>query len=90
VWLVWLVWCRLREDTLKSLVEVVEKLDEQQLQDKLVRCICNLQGDAEASVRTNAVIFLSRITSKLTPAVRQRVLTSSYCKAMKDTFVHCR
>lgn len=68
----------------------MEKLDESQLQDKLVRCICNLQNDAEASVRTNAVIFLSRITNKLTPSVRHRVLAGSYCKAMKDPFVHCR
>jgi SCY1-like protein 1 len=81
---------KLREDTLKSLVDVVEKLDEGQLQDKLVRCICNLQNDAEASVRTNSVIFLSRIASKLTSAVRHRVLTASYCKAMRDPFVHCR
>mmetsp|Transcript_12961 Transcript_12961/g.21183 ORF Transcript_12961/g.21183 Transcript_12961/m.21183 type:complete len:403 (+) Transcript_12961:733-1941(+) len=81
---------KLREDTLKSLVFVVEKLDENQLQDKLVRCICNLQNDAEASVRTNSIIFLSRISGKLTVAVRQRVLAGSYCKAMKDPFLHCR
>lgn len=81
---------KMREDTLKSLVDVVDKLDENQLQDKLVRCICNLQNDSEASVRTNAVIFLSRISRKLSRHVRNRVLTTSFCKAMKDPFVHCR
>lgn len=60
----------MREDTLKSLVCLVDKLQENLLQDKLVRCVVNLQGDAEASIRTNAIIFLSRICPKLKEAVR--------------------
>ena len=81
---------RLREDTLKALLDVVEKLDEYNLQEKLVRCVCNLQNDSEASIRTNSVIFLSRISDKLSGPVRQRVLASSFNKAMKDPFIHCR
>ena len=34
---------RMREETLKNLVHVVEKLDERNLQDKLVRAISGLQ-----------------------------------------------
>ena len=60
----------MREETLKSLVHVIDKLDEKHLQDKLVRCVVNLQNDAEASIRTNATIFLGRIASKLKDAVR--------------------
>ena len=55
----------MREETLKNLIHVVDKLDEKQLQDRLVRCIANLQNDAENSIRTNATIFLGRISSKL-------------------------
>ncbi len=47
---------RMREETLKSLVCLVDKLDERNLQDKLVRAVTTLQTDGEASIRTNAVM----------------------------------
>ena len=61
---------RLRESTLMNLMNIVDKLDEMQLQDKLVRCIMGLQSDTEPSIRTNATIFLGRIASKLKESVR--------------------
>jgi SCY1-like protein 1 len=97
-----LIFSRLREETLKSLVHIVEKLDENQLQDKLVRCITSLQQDPENSIRTNATIFLGRIMPKLKESVRlvtslhtlidfrAKVLVPAYSKAMKDPFSHCR
>ncbi len=69
---------------------VVDKLDERNLQDKLVRCIVGLQADAEAGIRTNAVIFIGRIAGRLKDGVRLRVLCTSLLKALKDSFVHCR
>lgn len=80
----------MREETLKCLVHVVEKLDEKHLQEKLVRCIINLQNDTENSIRTNATIFLGRIAIKLKENVRIRVLCSSFSKSLKDNFLHCR
>jgi hypothetical protein len=68
---------RMREETLKNLVYVVDKLDEKNLQDRLVRCITNLQNDGENSIRTNSTIFLGRIASKLKDATRLAELTSS-------------
>jgi hypothetical protein len=53
-----------------SLIFVVDKLEEPQLQDKLVRCIINLQNDVEHSIRTNSTIFLGKIAGKLKEAVR--------------------
>ena len=53
-----------------NLMNVIEKLDEVQLQEKLVRCIVGLQNDTEPSIRTNATIFLGRIASKLKENVR--------------------
>lgn len=69
---------RLRESTLMNLMNIVDKLDEMQLQDKLVRCIMGLQSDTEPSIRTNATIFLGRIASKLKESVRL-VGRSEYC-----------
>ena len=62
--------CRLRESSLMSLIYVVDKLDERQLQDRLVRCVVNLQNDPEASIRTNTTIFLGKIASRLKEPVR--------------------
>jgi SCY1-like protein 1 len=81
---------KLREGTLMSLIYVVDKLDERQLQERLVRCISNLQNDPEASIRTNTTIFLGKIASKLKEPVRLRVLPTALAKSMKDNFVHCR
>ena len=80
----------MRQNTLFSLAHVVDKLDEKQMQDKLVRCITNLQSDGEASIRTNATIFLGRIASKLKEGVRVRIICPAIAKAMRDPFVHCR
>mmetsp|Transcript_3639 Transcript_3639/g.4984 ORF Transcript_3639/g.4984 Transcript_3639/m.4984 type:complete len:813 (+) Transcript_3639:41-2479(+) len=81
---------KLRETTLMSLMYIVDKLEEPQLQDKLVRCIVSLQSDSEPSIRTNATIFLGRIASRLKDSVREKVLCAAFSKAMKDTFLHCR
>ena len=81
---------KMREETLKSLVHIVDKLEDKYLQEKLVRCITNLQGDTEASIRTNATIFLGKIAIKLKEPVRLRVLCPSFTKSMRDNFVHCR
>lgn len=53
-----------------SLIYVVDKLEEVQLQERLVRAVTNLQNDAEASIRTNATIFLGKIAVKLKEPVR--------------------
>ena len=81
---------KMREDTLKNLAHVVDKLDEKNLQEKLIRCIVNLQNDAESSIRTNATIFLGRTASRLKDGVRTRVICPAFAKAMRDPFVHCR
>lgn len=73
-----------------SLVHVVDKLEEVNLQDKLVRCVASLQGDSEPSIRTNATIFLGRIAARLKEPVREKVLAQAFVKAMKDSFLHCR
>ncbi len=64
------IYIRLRESTLMSLIYIVDKLDERQLQDRLVRCVVNLQNDPEASIRTNTTIFLGKIAGKLKEPVR--------------------
>ena len=60
----------MREETLKNLIYIVDKLDERALQDRLVKCITSLQNDSENSIRTNATIFLGRLAPKLKEITR--------------------
>ncbi len=80
----------MREDTLKNLVHVVDKLEGKHMLDKLVRCIVSLQNDSEPSLRTNATIFLGKVATKMEPSVRLRVIYPSFIRAMRDSFMHCR
>ena len=81
---------KMREETLKNLVYVLDKIDETQIRDKLLRSINNLQGDQEASLRTNATIFLGKLSSRVAEEVRHRAIYPGFARAMKDPFVHCR
>lgn len=65
---------RLRESTLRNVFFLVDKLEEPQLQDRLVRAITNLQNDPDSSIRTNATIFLGRIATRLKEPVRYLLL----------------
>ena len=80
----------MREETLKSLVHIVDKLDENLTNDKLPRCIASLQGDGEPSIRTNAVIFLGRIIPRLKQSNAVRLMCTGLLKATKDGFGPCR
>jgi SCY1-like protein 1 len=81
---------KMREETLKNLVYVLDKIDETQIRDKLLRSINSLQGDQEASLRTNATIFLGKLSSRVAEEVRHRAIYPGFARAMKDPFVHCR
>lgn len=60
---------KIREATLKNLVFVLDVLDEKGV-ERLLRGVGTLQGDAEAGIRTNAIIFLGKLAPKLTPQMR--------------------
>ena len=71
-----------------NIIHVVDKLEEHALNDKLVRCIMKLQGDSEASVRTNSTIFLGKIIPKLKEPARLRIVGNYFSKAMKGMILN--
>lgn len=60
---------KIREATLKNLVFVLDVLDEKGV-ERLLRGVGTLQGDGEAGIRTNAIIFLGKLAPKLSPQLR--------------------
>lgn len=48
------------------------------------------QGDAEDSIRTNAIIFLGKVAAQLKPSVRDKILLPAFARGVKDPFVATR
>ena len=81
---------KIREETLKSLFYIVNNINEKNFNEKIIRFITGLQNDDEASIRTNAIIFLGKVSSLLRENVRNTALISAFIKAMRDNFKPCR
>jgi SCY1-like protein 1 len=79
----------LRELTLKATLGMVPRLTPPNL-EKLSRYLQRLQTDPEASIRTNTVIFVSKLAPHLGEVSRQKLLLPAYARAMKDVFPPCR
>lgn len=79
----------LRELTLKSTLALVPHLTPPNL-EKLTRYLVRLQSDNEVSIRTNTVIFISKLASHLSPISREKLIQPAFVRAMKDNFAPCR
>ncbi|KAL3936235.1 MAG: hypothetical protein SGBAC_008406, partial [Bacillariaceae sp.] len=79
----------LRELTLKATLGLVPSLNEPNL-EKLTRYLVRLQADPETSIRTNAVIFVSKIAPKMSQISREKHLLPAYVRSMKDAFPPAR
>lgn len=65
-------------------------INEKNFNDKIIRFITGLQNDEEASIRTNAIIFLGKVSNLLRENVRNTALIGAFIKAMRDNFKPCR
>ena len=79
----------LREFTLKATLELVPQLSAPNL-EKLSRYLVRLQGDPEASIRTNTIVVFAKVAPHLTEIFRQKQLLPAINRALKDPFVPCR
>eukprot|EP00980_Cylindrotheca_fusiformis_P028000 scaffold22575_cov141-Cylindrotheca_fusiformis.AAC.31 len=79
----------LRELTLKATLGLVPFLTPPNL-EKLTRYLVRLQSDTETSIRTNAVIFVSKIAPEMGIASREKHLFPAFARAMKDAFPPAR
>ncbi|KAL7490075.1 hypothetical protein ACHAW6_015802 [Cyclotella cf. meneghiniana] len=79
----------LRELTLKSTIVLVPKLNAASL-EKMVRYLVRLQSDPEASIRTNTIIFVGKVSPSLSDMSRQKLILPAFTRAMKDPFTPCR
>lgn len=82
---------QLREMTLKSMLCLIERLSDKNMNDRLLRVLAKLHADPEPSIRTNTTIFIGRIAAHLKPdSHRVKVLVPAFLKACRDPFPHAR
>ncbi|VDO50962.1 unnamed protein product [Onchocerca flexuosa] len=80
-----------RESTVKAMVSLADKLDNQNLNIDLMRHLARLQGaDDQPGIRTNATICLGKIGCYIDPTYRQQILISAFTRALKDPFPPAR
>lgn len=79
----------LRELTLKTTLVLLPQLTPVNL-EKLSRYLIRLQGDPEAPIRTNTMIYFGKLAPHLTDIGRNKLLLPAFCRAMKDPFTPCR
>jgi SCY1-like protein 1 len=79
----------LRELTLKATLVLVPSLNQPNL-EKLSRYLVRMQSDSETSIRTNTVIFISKLAPHLSESSQQKLLLPAFIRAMKDPFSPCR
>lgn len=72
------------------MLPLAPKLNRANVNDKLMRHLCNLQDDPEPSIRTNTVICMSRIASFTTVETRRKLLVGAFTKATRQGFPHTR
>ncbi|EKM53988.1 uncharacterized protein PHACADRAFT_96310 [Phanerochaete carnosa HHB-10118-sp] len=80
----------IREATIRSIISISDKFNERILNNDLLRFLAKMQGDPEASIRTNTCILLGRLGPNLGYNTKRKVLVAAFARALKDPFVHCR
>ncbi|KAG1047677.1 hypothetical protein G6F43_009887 [Rhizopus delemar] len=80
----------IREQTIKSVLLLVPKLNERIINYDLLKYLAKLQMDPEPGIRTNTTICLGKIAKHLSENTRKKVLISAFTRSLRDTFHHAR
>lgn len=79
-----------RELTVKSILQLVDKLSEANLNTRVMKYFAKLQTDPEPAIRTNTTICIGRLASKMNDSTRAKVLLPAFTRAIRDPFPHAR
>ncbi|XP_044011872.1 N-terminal kinase-like protein [Aphidius gifuensis] len=80
-----------REQTIKSIVNLAPKLDYNNLNVETLRYFAKLQStDEQGGIRTNTTVCLGKIAQHLHPQIRQKVLTGAFIRGTRDPFPPAR
>lgn len=80
----------IREETIKSVLPIVSKISDRQLNNELLRYLARLQNDDSDEIRTNVIVCLTKVAEHMNRTSRPAVLVTAFNKALKDKFVPTR
>ncbi|KAI7849139.1 armadillo-type protein [Circinella umbellata] len=80
----------IREQTIKSILVIVPKLNDRIINYDLLKYLAKLQMDEEPGIRTNTTICLGKITKHLNDGTRKKVLVPAFTRGLRDGFHHAR
>jgi len=79
-----------REQTVKAVLVVVQKLSDRVINGELLRHLAKTANDEQPGIRTNTTICLGKIARNLGANSRAKVLSAAFSRALRDPFVHAR
>ncbi|OAX78338.1 SCY1 protein kinase [Emergomyces africanus] len=79
-----------REQTVKAVLTVIEKLSDRTINGELLRFLAKTANDEQPGIRTNTTICLGKIARNLGRSSRTKVLTAAFSRSLRDPFVHAR
>lgn len=80
----------IRETTLTSITAVIDKVSVKQVNQDLLKVLAKLQMDPKPSIRTNTLILIIKISSKIYTNSRNSVIITALSKSLRDTFTPCK
>ncbi|CAO3615918.1 unnamed protein product [Cunninghamella echinulata] len=80
----------IREQTVKSILLLVPKLNDRVINYDLLKYMAKLQMDPEPGIRTNTTICLGKIAKHLNDSTRKKVLIPAFTRSLRDGFHHAR
>lgn len=80
----------LRENSLKSVLTIIPKLSDRNINGELLKNLAKTQNDVQPGIRTNTTICLGKIAHYLGKNTRQKVLVAAFTRSLRDPFVHAR
>ncbi|KAI5283437.1 hypothetical protein KEM54_002132 [Ascosphaera aggregata] len=79
-----------REQTVKAVLTVIEKLSDRTTNGDLLRYLAKTANDEQPGIRTNTTICLGKIARHLGQSSRAKVLVAAFGRSLRDPFVHAR
>lgn len=80
----------IRETTLKSFTSVIDRVSVKQVNQDLLKVLAKSQMDPKPSIRTNTLILIIKISSKIYSGLKNSVIITALGKSLKDSFVPCK
>ena len=80
----------MREQTLKSVLTLINKLSDRTINGELLRYLAKTANDEQPGIRTNTTICLGKIAKNLGASTRAKVLIAAFSRSLRDPFVHAR